>query len=348
MSTDHLLELLFSQSLDGLFFMMLDEPIRWDDQADKEALLDYVFAHQRMTKANDAILGQDGTTLEQFAARTPYDLFKHDLAHGRAVWKDFFDRGRLHVKTHERRIDGTPIDIEGDYICLYDSEGRIIGHFGIQRDVTQQVQLQQAVEQHAAQLEARVAERTAALALSEGRVRAIVNALPDLLFVIDRDGRYLEIVTDDPRLLYRDAGELLGRRFHDVLPSAVADDLLMTVRRTVSTGSGQTVEYPLEVQAGSRWFEGRTANLRMEPDCSPNVVFIVRDITDRKRADDLERQNIYLREALDTDLRFGEILGRAPAMQQVFRAIELVAGTDSSVLILGETGTGKELIARAI
>ena len=42
MSGDHLLELLFSQSLDGFFFMMLDEPIRWDDQADKERLLDYV------------------------------------------------------------------------------------------------------------------------------------------------------------------------------------------------------------------------------------------------------------------------------------------------------------------
>jgi PAS domain S-box-containing protein len=347
-STDHLLGLLFSQSLDGFFFMMLDEPIRWDDQADKEALLDYVFEHQRMTRANDAILAQYGTTLEQFIGLTPYDLFKHDLAHGRSVWKDFFDRGRLHVKTHERRIDGTPIDIEGDYICLYDETGRIIGHFGIQRDVTEQVRLQQEVEQHAAQLEVRVKERTAALALSEGRVRAIVNALPDLLFVIDRDGRYLEIVTDDPRLLYRDASEMLGRRFHDVLPPAVADDLLMAVRQTVTTGSGQMVEYPLEVQAGPRWFEGRTANLRMEPDCSPNVVFIARDITDRKRADDLERQNVYLREALDTDLRFGEILGRSQAMQQVFRAIELVAGTDSIVLILGETGTGKELIARAI
>ena len=75
---------------------------------------------------------------------------------------------------------------------------------------------------------------------------------------------------------------------------------------------------------------------------------IVRDITDRKRTEELERQNVYLREALDTDLHFGEIHGRSAAMQQVFKAIELVAGTDSSVLIFGETGTGKELIARAI
>ena len=50
MSTDHLLELLFSQSLDGFFFMMLDEPIQWDVNDDKEQLLDYVFAHQRITK----------------------------------------------------------------------------------------------------------------------------------------------------------------------------------------------------------------------------------------------------------------------------------------------------------
>jgi formate hydrogenlyase transcriptional activator len=78
------------------------------------------------------------------------------------------------------------------------------------------------------------------------------------------------------------------------------------------------------------------------------VVVVARDITDRKRAEELERQNVYLREAFDADLHFGEILGRSPAMQKIFRAIELVAETDSSVLLLGETGTGKELIARAI
>ena len=252
--------------------MMLDEPIRWDDQADKEALLDYVFEHQRMTKANDAVLAQYGTTREQFIGLTPYDLFKHDLAHGRSVWKDFFDRGRLHVKTHERRIDGTPIDIEGDYICLYDEAGRIIGHFGIQRDVTEQVRLQQEVEQHAAQLEVRVKERTAELARSESRVRAIVNALPDLLFVIDSDGRYLEIVTDDPPAA-------LPRRVRDDRPAfprraavGARRRPLLGVRRTVTTGTVQMVEYPLDVQAGTRWFEGRTATVRMEPDCVPNVV----------------------------------------------------------------------------
>ena len=218
MSTDHLLELLFTQSLDGFFFMMLDEPIRWDDEADKELLLDYVFTHQRVTRANAAMLAQYGASETSFIGLTPADFYGHDLAFGRKVWREFFDRGHLHLRTHERRVDGTPIDIDGDYICLYDDQGRIIGHFGIQRDVTEQVRLQSQVAEHAAQLEVRVAARTAELARSESHIRAIVNALPDLVFVIDGDGRYVDIVTEDERRLYRSASAMLGQRIHDVLP----------------------------------------------------------------------------------------------------------------------------------
>jgi PAS domain S-box-containing protein len=297
---------------------------------------------------NDAMLNQYGAAREDFLGHRPSDFFAHDLDRGREAWRQMFDRGHLHVNTHERRVDGTPIDIEGDYICLYDQARRIIGHFGIQRDVTEQVRLQQAVAQHAAALETEVALRTADLRRSENRVRAIVNALPDLLFVIDRDGRYIEIVTENPRLLFREAHDMLGRTFSEVLPAPVAGLLLDVVRKTVDTGRNQTVEYALEVQSGPLWFEGRTSLLPSEPGTPPHVVFIARDITDRKRADELESQNLYLQEAFDADLHFGEILGRSAAMQQVFRAIGLVADTDSSVLVLGETGTGKELIARAI
>lgn len=134
---ERLLELFFSQSLDGFFFMMLDEPVQWDDTVDKERTLDYVFAHQRITKVNDAMVRQYGATRERLVGRTPNDLFAHDIAHGRAVWRRFLDAGRLHEETDERRLDGTPIRIDGDYICLHEEPGgRIIGHFGVQRDVT--------------------------------------------------------------------------------------------------------------------------------------------------------------------------------------------------------------------
>ncbi|MGH7453583.1 MAG: GAF domain-containing protein, partial [bacterium] len=142
------LELFFSQSLDGFFFMMLDEPVRWDDTVDKDKVLDYVFSHQRMTKVNDAMLAQYGATREQFLGLTPNDFYEHNLAHGREVWRRFFDAGRLHVETDERKLDGTPLSIEGDYICFCDSAGRITGHFGIQRDVTERKRAEEALRQY--------------------------------------------------------------------------------------------------------------------------------------------------------------------------------------------------------
>jgi formate hydrogenlyase transcriptional activator len=62
----------------------------------------------------------------------------------------------------------------------------------------------------------------------------------------------------------------------------------------------------------------------------------------------LQEENVYLQEEIRQQHNFKEIIGGSPALKQVLRQVETVASTDSTVLILGETGTGKELIARAI
>jgi formate hydrogenlyase transcriptional activator len=62
----------------------------------------------------------------------------------------------------------------------------------------------------------------------------------------------------------------------------------------------------------------------------------------------LEKENVYLREELHAEHNFEEIVGNSPALLKALRAVEQVAPTDSTVLIYGETGTGKELVARAI
>jgi formate hydrogenlyase transcriptional activator len=73
------------------------------------------------------------------------------------------------------------------------------------------------------------------------------------------------------------------------------------------------------------------------------------DIEDRKRAEDRTRnENVALREEIDRDLMFEEIVGSSDAIHQVLEQVAKVAPTDSTVLISGETGTGKELLARAI
>ncbi|MGF1577563.1 MAG: PAS domain S-box protein [Cyanophyceae cyanobacterium] len=139
------LELFFRQSLDGIFFMMLDQPITWpqDDVEGQEEILDYVFDHQRITRANQAILNQYGLTEAEFIGSTPRDLFAHDVEYGKWLWKYLFDQGQGHQETNERRQDGSQVWFEGVYICLYDEQGRITGHFGIQRDITEQKRIQQ-------------------------------------------------------------------------------------------------------------------------------------------------------------------------------------------------------------
>src|SRR5438874_9693372 len=76
------------------------------------------------------------------------------------------------------------------------------------------------------------------------------------------------------------------------------------------------------------------------------------DITERVLMEQekarLEAQNTYLQEEIRSEHNFDEIVGSSPALLDVLKQVEQIAGIDSTVLILGETGTGKELIARAI
>ena len=152
---ERLLERFFAQSLDGFFFMMLDEPVEWSDQVNKDRALDYVFDHQRMTKVNSAILAQfNAATPEDILGTTPAQFFAHDLTKAKARWREFFDRGHLHTETDERRLDGTPMRIEGDYMVMYDDHGRIVGHFGIQRDVTERHRARETLQASREQLRA--------------------------------------------------------------------------------------------------------------------------------------------------------------------------------------------------
>src|SRR5216117_228306 len=178
LNTPELLEAFFEASQDGFFFMMLDQPIEWGPGVDKDTMLDYVFAHQRMTKVNPAMAKQFRTTREALIGLTPGDFFQHDLEAGRRGWRKLFDAGQTHSITNERRLDGSTMWVEGDYMCFYDSGGRITGHFGIQRDVTDRTRAADELEQSRAELRALAARL---LAIREEERTRIAREIHDEL-----------------------------------------------------------------------------------------------------------------------------------------------------------------------
>ncbi len=168
------LDALFNQTLEGVFFMTLDAPVRWDNHVDKDAVLEYIFKHLRMTRVNDAMLAQYHAGREQFIGLTAEDFFLHDPEHGKDVFRQLYDAGHLHIETDERRFDGTQMWIEGDYICIYDELGHITGHFGVQRDVSERKRGEQALRD------------------AQSRYRALFDQSNDAVFILDLNGRHLE------------------------------------------------------------------------------------------------------------------------------------------------------------
>src|SRR6202030_3222847 len=98
-----------------------------------------------------------------------------------------------------------------------------------------------------------------------------------------------------------------------------------------------------------RWFLIRFSALRDEKGQLMRWYVACTDIEDRKRAEEkLQQENVALREEIDKASMFEEIVGTSSSLKAVLSRIAKVAPTDSTVLITGETGTGKELIARAV
>ena len=98
-----------------------------------------------------------------------------------------------------------------------------------------------------------------------------------------------------------------------------------------------------------RWFLFRLNPLRDDQGQITRWYGTATDIDDRKTAEErLLQENVALREEIDKASMFEEIVGASPALTAVLSRVSKVAGSDSTVLITGETGTGKELVARAI
>jgi formate hydrogenlyase transcriptional activator len=185
---------------------------------------------------------------------------------------------------------------------------------------------------------------------SEAELRTIIDAIPQLIVAVGADGKFLygnQAVQEYTGLTKEEVrSESFREVFHpedterlrDERDAAISRGIPFEYERRVRRGDGQyrwlLIHYnPLRDEAGNviRWYATGI------------------DIEDRKQAEErMRNENIALREEIDRFSMYEAIVGSSEALRRVLSEISKVAPTDSTVLISGETGTGKELIASAI
>jgi len=220
-------------------------------------------------------------------------------------------------------------------------------------------------------LELRVTERTAELLRAnkelqntQAELRLIIDSIPGLVSTNNPAGE-LELVNRQfLEYLGKPLKELNSRAAGDLVHPDDLPRLVATWEHAIQTGGFDDTEYRmLRADSIYRWFQHRSLPLRDTEGRIIRWYTLATDIEDRKQAEDklrkvfeeikelrdqLHQENLALKEEIDQASMFEEIVGSSEALRRVLIQVEKVAPTDSTVLITGETGTGKELIARAI
>jgi len=119
---------------------------------------------------------------------------------------------------------------------------------------------------------------------SEEKMRATLNALPDLLFEVDRQGRIYDYYSGAPDLLYTSPEDFIGKTVNQVLPREAAAIIMDAIGQAVETGRHTGATYSLETPTGMKWSE-LSISAKGDPKAPDGrLIALVRDITERKRA----------------------------------------------------------------
>lgn len=123
------------------------------------------------------------------------------------------------------------------------------------------------------------------LQLSEAKNRAILQAIPDLLFIISEQGVYLDAHASDPALFFAPVDELIGKNLADYLPKDISESIMGAFQRSKITGLPQSLEYKIPVKESLKYFESRITPIDQE-----SYLVMVRDITKKKKEELLKDQ----------------------------------------------------------
>src|SRR5882724_7874020 len=217
-----------------------------------------------------------------------------------------------------------------------DENGKLVRWYGTSTDIEDRKQAEEKLRQ------------------DERELRQLIDFLPQHVLVLDAEGTLVQ--ANQTTLDYsghtldemRDAGtrERIKRDLHPDDADRVANER----RNGISKGVPFEIEKRVLGRDGQfRWFLFRYKPVLNEDGRIIRWFATATDIDDRKQAEyRMSNENLALREEMDRSSMFEDVVGSSEALRKVLRQVDKVAASDSTVLILGETGTGKELIARAI
>jgi PAS domain S-box-containing protein len=276
----------------------------------------------------DEILGRDDRAF--FPPETAAAVIAHD--------REVLQSGEPHAFEVTLPIAGQPRVFLSTKTPYRDTAGRIVGLIGISRDITERKRAEEALRE------------------SEERLALILASALDAIVTIDEQ-RIVRLFNSAAEEVFRcPAAAAIGQSFDRFAPPALRE--MLTRCRTafaqnrvkkpyvwVPTGlsalraDGET--FPIEATISQVQFAAQRL-----------LTLILRDVNDRQQAQQklrkLHLENLYLHEEIKAHRSHDEMVGESPAIQNVRQMIDQVAMTDSTVLVTGETGTGKELVAQAI
>jgi PAS domain S-box-containing protein len=198
---------------------------------------------------------------------------------------------------------------------------------------------------------------------SEQRFRAFMENIPASIYIKDENDFHLYGNKAAIKSVGVKQEEFIGSTTRDFWPSRLAEKLIDLDRKVLEedipsiTEEWQNIErgdncwrrdikFPIKLDSGKKLLGGIALDITDIKLNEQKLQAAYREIKQLQQK--LEQENIYLREEIELQHRHIEIIGNSQPVKQMLGQAEQVAGTDSTVLILGETGTGKELLARAI
>jgi PAS domain S-box-containing protein len=279
----------------------------------------------------------------------------HEAVEGRG-WMNFIHPDDLeeHLRIWEAALaSGDPAisearvrRVSGEYrwmlfrtLPLRDELGRIVRWFGSSVDIEESRRAREAIQN------------------AEQDLRTILETIPALVWTARPDGAIEFTTRSSFERMGQVPEDLLGWGWSNSVHPEDRDRAVQNWREAVAAGRLFEQEIRLPDSHGNyRWFLARAVPLRDDAGAVLRWYGTLTDIHDRKRAeqelndlkDQLQKENIALRDEVSQTSMYEEIVGSSEPLRRVLGLVGKVAPTDSTVLITGETGTGKELIARAI